>query len=310
MESHFTLKQLTYFLATAQHGSLTAASEAVHLSQSAMSNAISELERNLGVQLVVRQASRGLFLTTAGELLVSKAARLLEDADEIASQVTSTHLTLSGPLRIGCYPSLVSTLMPTLLSEFMERYPEVQLELQEGTEHELISHLRTGACDILLTYGVRMPGDVEMRQLAELQSYILLSRGHPLAGRKKVQLSDLETTPLIMLDLPPSGGYFTEILVSAGSHQTPRFRTSSVDVVRSLVARNFGYSILTQPRLANPVSDDSEDFKMYPIDLPIAWAPIVLAKLKVSTTTRRAQAFIELCDELVPGLVGRAPRKR
>lgn len=306
----FTLKQLSYFVAVAQHGSLTGAANALDLSQSAMSNAIAELERSLGVQLMVRQAARGMFLTTAGELLLAKATRLLEDVEEMAAQVRSTDLLLRGRLRVGCYLSLIDTVMPSVLTEFMTAYPDVHVELREGIETELITWLRAGKCDLIVTYGVHLPDDVEFTALASLRSYVLVSVDHPLSSRKHIDIPDLQDTPLILLDIPPSRDFFLGILQSVGFTQAPKFKSSSIQVVRSLVAGNLGFTILTQPRLGLDESGTKGRLKAFPITLDSALVDVGVAKLRATTLTRRAQAFNTVLRQVLPGELGGRRRSR
>lgn len=299
----FTLKQLSYFLAVARHGSVTAAANAVDLSQSAMSNAIAELEKSLGVQLLVRQAARGMFLTTAGEILVSRAGRLLEDAEEIAAQVRASNMLLRGPLNVGCYASFVPTVMPSVLAEYMRNYPDVDVRLREGSEDQLTDWLRAGECDLAVTYGVELPSDISFVPLITLKSYVLVSASHPLARAKKLDFAALRDTPFIMLDLPPSGEYFHGILNRCGIRGAPRFRTSSVDVVRSLVASNMGFTILTQPRLGIREDDDAQRLRAFQIDSAVPQVEVGIARLATTTATRRASVFCDVLERLLPDAV-------
>lgn len=298
--SDFTLKQLSYFLAVARYGSVTAAANAVELSQSAMSNAIAELEKSLGVQLLVRQPARGMFLTTAGEILVSRAGRLLEDAEEIAAQVRASNMLLRGPLNIGCYASFVPTVMPAVLAEYMGSYPDVDVRLREGSENQLIDWLRAGECDLAVTYGVELPPDVSFDPLVTLTSYVLVSTSHPLAEAKNLDLEALRDTPFIMLDLPPSGDYFRSILNLHGIRGAPRFRTSSVDVVRSLVANNMGFTILTQPRLGIGEGEQARRLRAFQIDSATPKVEVGVARLATTTMTRRASVFRDILERLLP----------
>lgn len=299
----FTLKQLIYFRAVAEHGSLTAAAEAVNLSQSAMSNAISELEKSLGVNLVIRQASRGLFLTDSGKLLAVEASRLLEDAEEIVAQVRSDDYKLRGPLRIGCYRTLVSTTMPEVISQFMKANPEIDIQLLDGDESELVQWLRTGACDLILTYGFGLPTDIAFRSITTIHSYALVAKDHDLATTEIIDAVQLRRFPFILLDIPPSKGFFNEILVSLGISQTPRFRTTSSTVVRAMVANGLGFSILTQRSLG--IGSDSYTDRLHAVPLAesVAAVEVGIAKLSSARLSRRAQAFCVLLESEIPRLI-------
>ncbi|QAB16852.1 LysR family transcriptional regulator [Leucobacter muris] len=296
----FTLKQLGYFLAVARYGSVTAAANAVDLSQSAMSNAIAELERSLGVQLLVRQVARGMFLTAAGELLVAKASRLLEDAEEVSAQVRSSSMLLKGPLRIGCYTSLVSTVLSAVLPGYMRRFPDVEVELREGSEDELLSWLRTGECDLLITYRVDLPADVTFTPIVTLRSYVLVSAEHPITRSSERALRELADTPFIMLDLPPSAEFFHGILNLVGISKSPRIRTRSTDVVRALVAENLGFTILTQPRLGLKDDHLTGRLRAFHLEEEVPTVDVGLARLASHVPTRRATEFQRVLEAVLP----------
>ena len=297
----FTLRQLSYFVAVAEHGSVTAAADAVHLSQSAMSNALAELERGLGVQLLLRHPGRGLFLTGAGEMLLPRAKKLLDDAEELHSDVRSDASRLAGRLRVGFYTSLVPTLAPTIVAEFMLAYPDVEIELAEGTLEELTAWLRRGECELAVTYSVGLPSDLATSSLGELRSYALLSTEHPLASRTSLRLSELADTPIILLDLAPSAAYFDAILQREGISPPVVFRSASVEVVRGLVSRNLGFSILTQPEYGR--NSDRRGFAAVRISQNVDPVRVVTARLTGVRPTRRAQALEEICNQHVPPLL-------
>lgn len=297
----FTLRQLSYFVAVVEHGSVTAAAAAVPLSQSAMSNALAELERALGVQLLLRHHARGLFLTGAGEMLLPRAKKLLDDAEELRSDVCSDATRLAGRLRVGFYTSLVPTLAPTIVAEFMLAYPDVEIEVAEGTLEELTAWLRRGECEMAVTYSVGLPADLATSSLGELRSYALLSTEHPLARRTSLRLRELADTPIILLDLPPSAAYFDAILQREGISPRVAFRSASVEVVRGLVSRNLGFSILTQPEYAR--STDHRGSVAVQISQNIDPVHVVTARLAAVRATRRAQALEEVCNRHVPPLL-------
>ncbi len=114
----YTMRQLFVFVAVAETGTIRAAADRLHVSQSAVSLAITELERGLKSQLCVRRRAHGVQLTPTGERVLIRAKALLEQAGDLAAEASGAEGVLTGPLAIGCYSSLGPTLLPRLLYEF------------------------------------------------------------------------------------------------------------------------------------------------------------------------------------------------
>jgi DNA-binding transcriptional LysR family regulator len=108
----FTLVQLRYFVASAEAGSMTAAAERLVIAQSAVSTAVSNLEKDLQLQLFIRRRARGLTLTPAGERFLHQARDLLNQAREMAEEARGTGLHLSGPVAVGCFVTMAPLYLP------------------------------------------------------------------------------------------------------------------------------------------------------------------------------------------------------
>src|SRR5699024_6387349 len=131
--SRITLRQLEYFVGICETGSMTAASRQIHVSQSAISMALSDLEDALGVQLFIRRA-RGLTITQSGRQLLSEARRLLASVDDLQNNASDLSNALSGRLAIGCYSTL-SIRSEEHTSELQSRFEVVcRLLLGERTK--------------------------------------------------------------------------------------------------------------------------------------------------------------------------------
>ena len=114
MPLRFTLRQLEYFVAVGESGSIIQASEKVHVSSATISGAISQLEQEFGLSLFVRKHARGLSLTQAGSQMFTQARKLLSEAEllsDIAGDITQT---VRGSLSIGCYLSFAQLIFPGL----------------------------------------------------------------------------------------------------------------------------------------------------------------------------------------------------
>ncbi|RVU16990.1 LysR family transcriptional regulator [Streptomyces antnestii] len=295
-DANFTLVQLRYFLAAAELGSMTAAAQRINVSQSAVSTAVHHLERELGVQLLIRRHAKGLALTAAGERFLHELRGFLTHADELAESARSLGADLVGELSVGCFQTLAPFYLPRLLREFGERQPAVRVEVVEGDIPGVQDSLRTGVCELALLYEMDLDPDIECEVLAMSPPYALVPEGHRLAEAGRARLADLADEPMILLDLPASRDYFRAVAAKAGVEPRISHRTRSYETVRALVAAGYGWSMLNQ-RPAHDRTYDGSSVVALPLTDPLPALPVVLAKLRGVRLTGRAQAFATACRE-------------
>ena len=296
--SDATLRQLEYFIAAVEEGSVTAASQRLHLSQSALSMALGELERALGVQVLVRHR-RGVRPTRIGEQVLADTRRLLADLDDLQTSARESQQGLTGRLMVGCYSTLSPVVLPRTLDEYVERFPGVDLSFSEGSHDLLIDKLRNGSLDLALLYDygpdvATHRGDLNFEVIFTAPPYVLLAEDHPLADRESVSLAQLVDEPLILFSLSPGGDYFLSLFHTEQLEPRVRYRATSFELVRSLVARGLGYSILSQ-RTRISVSYEGRGFTTRPLDGDHPGLAVSAVTLDGAKLTRPAAAFIETC---------------
>ena len=294
----FTLKQLEYFVAAGEEGSIKRASARINISQPSISSAISHLETDLGVQLFVRQHAQGLTLTTAGQRLLHEARALIQQASSLYDVANETSNEIRGQLALGCFVTLAPMIMPELCHSFQEAHPAVQLRPVEGDHESLMSQLRRADVEIVLTYDLQVPEGIAFEPLAALPPYVLVAAGHPLAAREKVELKDLESEPMILLDLPYSREYFLSIFYQEGLAPDIASRSRQQDVVRTMVANGYGYT-LANVRPRNLVALDGRKLCQIPLEGDHRPMRIGIATLNQERKTRLLQAFEAHCRKLI-----------
>ncbi|GLY64217.1 LysR family transcriptional regulator [Amycolatopsis taiwanensis] len=292
--SKFTLRQLEYLVTVADEGTLAAAAGRHHISQSAISLAITELERALGVQLLMRRKARGIELTQAARQVLPEIRNLLAHAGEVRSSARSLGQSLSGDLVIGCFPTLTPFLMPEILRHFPARHPGVTVRLFEGSMAEVQGRLLDGTCEIAVVYDLAIGIDITTHVLYQVRPYVLLSADHRLAGPEPISLADLRDEPMVMLDMPPSAAMFREVLAVGGIEPNVRFTTTHFESVRSLVASGAGYSLLLQ-RPAPDTTYAGPPLVYREIIEEVRTVDVVLAHARDARLTRRAHAFADFC---------------
>ncbi|MGH3360197.1 MAG: LysR family transcriptional regulator [Nocardioidaceae bacterium] len=298
--SEVSLRQLEYLVAAAEAGSVTAASSRLHLSQSAVSTALSDLEATLQVQLFIRHP-RGMSVTRVGQQVLTDARRLLSGVEDLRNSARDASESLSGRLVVGCYSTLSPILLPRVIADFTAQHPTVDLSFVEGSHAYLEEQLRTGLLDLAILYDYDFEKLGHVHDLATTRvltspPYVLLPEDHRLAGKARIRLAQVAAEPMILFDLPPGGDYFRSLFETEDLVPAVRFRTTSFEMVRALVARGLGYSILSQ-RTEIAESYEGRRFATAELGGPHRGLDVSAVTLRRARLTRRAEAFIEQCIE-------------
>ncbi|MDD2049979.1 LysR substrate-binding domain-containing protein [Pseudomonas putida] len=294
----FTLRQLEYFVAAAEQGSVSAAARAKHISQPSVSLALSQLEASLGEKLFHRQVSRGLELTPAGRKLLEQARDMLNLATAISGR-GEEQTAVRGALSLICFQDLGPYYAPRLLSGFRLRHPEVTITLFEADLAEVNRRLSDGKAELALTYDVGLDSPIEKRVLAQLAPYALLPADHPLALQDKVSLVDLAAECLILEDIARTREYFLSLFWAHDLQPAATQLTQTFEMQRGLVAHGYGVAL----SCTRPVGDCSYDGKPLacrPLLESVSPQPVVLAQSSAMRPSAAAQAFLDWASEQFP----------
>lgn len=243
----YSLRQLLYFVTIAEEGTISAAAQRLHVSQSAVSLALNELERALKTQVCVRRKAHGITLTPSGSRVLHQARSLLRQAEELESEAANPEGQLSGPLLVGCFMALSPTLMPRLVQGFGQRHPRVTIDFAESAaQDELQRQLLDGELDLALLYDVEVQPEIERRELFRVRPNVLLPADHRLADQPTVALRDLVDEPMVLLQAPPSSRHALLMFQQAGVAPLVRYRVTNFETARALVGRGLGYAVALQ----------------------------------------------------------------
>ncbi|HUV22850.1 MAG TPA: LysR substrate-binding domain-containing protein [Gammaproteobacteria bacterium] len=294
----FTLKQLAYFVATGEAGSILRAAENIHVSQPSISNAITHLEDVFQVQLFIRHHARGMSLTTAGSQIMEQSQALLRDADELRSFAGKLSDQVFGSINVGCFTPLAPIVTPELCHGFMQSHEGVEVNVSEGNQAELLSKLKKGAIDLALTYNLQLESDIAFTALVELKPYVLLAADHALAGKASIALKSLADERFILLDLPLSDTYFMSLFESHNIKPNIYARTCHIEVQRALVAQGYGYS-LGNVRPINQHSLDGSRLSYVPLSGFNPGLTLGMATLANSRKTIVVDIFSQFCRQQI-----------
>jgi DNA-binding transcriptional LysR family regulator len=241
------LRHLTHFVAVAEEGSFTRASDRLHIVQSAVSASIRSLERELGIRLFERTTQR-VRLTDAGRVLLPEARRTLAAAVAARDAVDDVRGGLRGTIKLGTMQALRIIDVPRLLAQFHRDHPHVELQIRHasGGSAQLADDVRHGELDlaILAAHDRRAPG-LELTSLASEAIELACHPEHRLATRKTVDLTDLAEETFI--DFPAGWGVRTATdLAFAAARVRRRVTMETDDVVEltRLVAVGLGIALL------------------------------------------------------------------
>ena len=255
------IRQIKYFQAVVRYQSFTKAAEECFISQSAISQQIQALEKELGVKLLQREG-RKFSLTPVGEYFYKKSLVLINDFERLCSETTRIAKGVEYELTIGYLKHFPGFFLQETIQEFNSKYPEVSINLLGGTHEELYEFLRKGKVDIVINDLRRKPSAQYVNYfLAEAKFYAELPLNNPLAQLEFLTAEDLKNTPIIIIS---SVGqkyneelYFREYFGVKGEF----IFVENLQEAHLLVSSNNGYF----PVEFNHAPPESKIFKYVPI---------------------------------------------
>lgn len=296
------LRQLRAFVAIADEGTFTAASDRLMLVQSAVSATIRALERELGTQLFER-TTRRVELTDAGMVLLPEARAILEASRLAVDAVDQVKGGVRGTVSIGIMQATASQAVsvPRLIAAFQAEHPLVTVTVRHvGGSASIAAHVRDGELDLGI---LSLPGEyagVELTELSREPMLLACAPGHPLAQRDRVSLADLPDEPFV--DGPPGWGVRTvadEAFALAGASRTLRFEVNDTQSIVQFVAEGLAVALLP-PSIAQSVPS----VRLIRVSDPTP----VFRTLLGAPTGRRMRAAVRVFSDLVRAEVARSAR--
>ena len=291
----FSLRQLEYFVAVVEDGSVTGASRRLRVSPGGVSLAVSQLEESLGLQLTLRVRGRGASLTSAGKWVYQEARSLLAQAESIRSAARTIRGELVGPLRVGCFSTLSPWLFPRIAAHFAQMHPGVEIQLVEGPAQELRHKLQEGDLDVALLYRNHLRPGLIGSEILPVRLQIALHPDHPLAAMDEISIEELaKDDNAILLNVEPARSHVEELMSRSGVRANVKWMSVNPETIRSMVARGLGYSII----MGRPHSDVTYDglpitYRRIADDLP--QNAVVIAYARGLEPTQKITTLIEYC---------------
>ena len=249
-------------------GSFSAAADALSYSQSAVSQAIATLEREVGTTLIERDRS-GVRPTAAGAALAAHAEGIIGRMEAAETELAAIAGGEAGRLRIASFPSAGATLLPQAIAAFRAGHPGVEVTLAEGEPEEIAPRLRGGELDLALLYefegvGERLEAGLRRFELLDDPMYLALPAGHPLARRQRVSLENLNEESWVQTSgSSPCARHVVRCCHAAGFEPRVSFESDDYQTVQGLVAAEVGVGLIPQLALS-AVRDDIRIRPLHP----------------------------------------------
>lgn len=298
MAVRFTFRQLEYFVAVGEAGSIAGASERINVSPPSISAAISQLEAEFGIELFVRRHAQGLSLTPGGRRFFNEAKALLVGANALHDIANEVAEQVRGPITVGCLVTMAPFVLPALRKGFQETYPQALVSQVEANQVDLFRMLRRAEIDVALTYDLELPQDIQFESLAALPPYALVAPDSPLARERSLSLERLAREPLVLLDLPFSGEYFLSLFQARNLQPKIAERSASLPMVRTMVANGFGYGLLNVAS-RNAKAEDGKALQYVPLEGDLRPMNLGLITMHAEHKPRILRAFEEYCRDRV-----------
>lgn len=247
------LRDLRYLVALADLRHFGRAADACFVSQPTLSTQIRKLEEELGVVLIER-APRKVMLTAAGQDAVQRARRIVAEVDELKESARRSRDPTSGALRLGVFPTLGPYLLPHVVPQLRERFPQLELLLTEEKSDVLLARLREGKLDAALLALPVHDDQLHAQFLFEEPFLLATPQQHPLAQAKDLRVDALgDETLLLLEDGHCLRDQALDVCRLSGAQEKTGFRATSLETLRQMVAAGVGVTLLPALSVHDPI---------------------------------------------------------
>lgn len=259
------LQQLRYIWEVARHGlNVSAAAQSLHTAQPGVSKQIMQLEQELGVQIFVRSGKHFTGLTPVGERILEAAGEVLHSVEKVKALADEFNDMAAGSLAIATTHTQSRYVLPSVIREFVSRYPGVSLHLHQGTPLQIAELAARGSVDLAIaTESMELVSDLVMLPCYRWNRVLLLPAGHPLSTLKEVSHADISRYPVVTY-VPGFTGRAT--LDSAFLERELDLRVvvtaADADVIKTYVRLGIGVGIV-----ASMAFDASKDSDLVAVDV-------------------------------------------
>jgi DNA-binding transcriptional LysR family regulator len=247
------LAQLAAFVEVARRRSVTAASEALFVTQPALTARLNALERALGTKLLDRRRRGGAQLTETGRAFLPYAERALDAVHEGRSLLQALAEGRGGQIAIGCSPAVSTYVLPQILHAFAETHPGVQLAVRTGHSEEVLELVKRDQVEVALIRALRDP-EIESFTLYSDELVLVVNAGHHFG--ESVRLQDLADERFVLFDRASSYHELTSALFrESGVAPRGTMELDNIDAAKKMVEQGLGITLLPRIAVAQELRD-------------------------------------------------------
>lgn len=292
--SGISFKVLTTFLAVAQHSSFRKAAEQTHLSLPAVSMQIKQLEERLGVALFQR-TTRKVELTREGDQLLISTRKAMAELDAGFAQIQQAAKSQQGHLSLACVPTVASTRLPAVLTEFARRYPAISVRVRELAQPELLEAVRRREVDFGIGPQTEKQGELDCRPVFVDEYIALMPPDHAAAAKASITLRELVRLPLLTLAASQFQRHLLQTFSQEGLAPNLNYEFTHVSTVIAMVEAGLGVAVL--PGVAIPTLTKMRALR---IVRPVMTRTISILTIRGHSLSPSASRFAQMCDLLIP----------
>lgn len=288
--------QLRVFYVAAKHLNFTSAAGELCISQPAVTAQVKSFEAFCNLRLFQKRGRR-LFLTNEGQALFEYAEHVFGHEKEIENAIEEMLKLERGMLRLGTTKAYARYFMPVLLSRFHRRYPDIKINLDEGSSRDMILSLVALKNEVVVIAKAIDHPEVAFRPLSKEEMAVIVAPDHPLAQKKEVAFSDLAHEPLIMKE-NGSGTrkVVDELFATQGCKPDILMEISNAEFIKELVQRGEGISFLVKATVATELKEGK--LVQAAFKAPTLHLDVSLAYLKNLSLSPPAKAFVDMLGDL------------
>ncbi|MGB6449423.1 MAG: HTH-type transcriptional regulator CysB [Steroidobacteraceae bacterium] len=267
------LHQLRYLAAVAQSGlNITAAAQKLHTSQPGVSKQIKLLEDELGFQIFTREGRNLTRITPAGQQVIERAVRILQETQAIRDLATELRDEGRGSLSIGTTHTQARYVLPGVISVFRGHYPQVRVNLHQGTTEQISEMVAQDRIDCAIATGSEhLFEDLTLLPCYRWHRVIVVPRDHPLATVPRPTLKQLGAYPLITYTFSFTGpSSLQQAFAKAGLTPDVAITARDADVIKAYVRLGLGVGLVAQMAV-----DPREDADLVALDASHLFVPHV-----------------------------------
>jgi len=293
------LNQFRNFYYAAKHLNFTRAAEELFISQPAITVQVKAFESVCGFRLF-KKRGRKIWLTDEGRILFELAQKVFTLEKEIENTVEDLRKLKKGVLRIGTTKAYARYFMPSMLSSFISKHPDIKVELNEGSSLDMTRSLLDFKNEVAI---IAKAGDVpriEYIPFSHEEMTVILAPNHPLLKGKTVYFKDLAAEPFIMKEVGSGTRRLVDRLFKKeGCYPNILMETSNTEFIKQLVQRGDGVSFLVKAAVVNELKENK--LAEVPLNGPTQFMDVSIAYLKDQPLSLSAKAFIDILKTLRSG---------